>query len=286
MKRNPRINFYVKQFIKELEIQSSALKSILSSVLLYLISDENKGIPLQGCVDAFLHNILGIFFVLLLYSLFQSFKKGAFSPKISIKNGNTKINIFFGDLFKQAGIKIIPINDIADDKIGEKGISGNSLHGQFLLNHCPGGIERFRHEVLKQNDPEKMEKLENYDGLVHKIGTIFRIDDFYCATLTHTDLPKYIANASVSDLVYTIECVIEMANQYGEGKSVFFPLIGGGLSRINLEKERKIQLIVSAIQSKNSNVGYHGEFNIVLSYTDLESIDLKKLKCFIGDVYE
>ena len=181
---------------------------------------------------------------------------------------------------------MIPINDIADENVSENAISEDSLHGQFLTKYCPGGAKGFKHEIEKQTVDENLVKLEGFDGLVHKIGSVFRIDDFFCVVLTHTKLPEYTVKSSTSDLVCVVESIIDAANQYARGKSIFMPLIGGGLARINMEKEEKIQMIISTIHAKNSVIGYSGEFNIVLPYEDLENIKFDRLKQFNGVIDE
>lgn len=285
-----KLNFYRKQFFKEVSAKASALKSLCISVVLWIVSDENSKIPAQDCLLLFVRNVfpvfLTVFICIILISIISAFNKKSFSPSFSIKRGITRINVFFGDIFSQEGIKVIPINDIADDKVAGNAISENSIHGQFLTTYCPGGASGFKHEIEKQTEDENLVKLEGFDGSVYKIGSIFRIDDFFCAVLTHTKLPEYTVKSSSSDLICVVESVIDAANQYARGKPVFMPLIGGGLARINLEKEAKVQMIISAIQAKNSIVGYNGEFNIVLSYEDLENIKFDKLKQFNGVVDE
>jgi len=50
--------------------------------------------------------------------------------EISIANCNTVIEIIFGNIFEQAGIRAIAVNDFFDSKLGQP-VSDKSLHGIF-----------------------------------------------------------------------------------------------------------------------------------------------------------
>jgi hypothetical protein len=57
--------------------------------------------------------------------------------KIKTAQSDTIIEVLFGDLFVQSGIRIIAVNEFFDSKIGNP-VSDKSLHGIFLQK-CFGG---------------------------------------------------------------------------------------------------------------------------------------------------
>ncbi len=89
---------------------------------------------------------------------------------ICVANCATKIEIVFGDLFTQEGIRAVAVNEFFDSKLG-KPVSGRSLHG-MLIQKCFGGHpEPFDKQIMEQlvnavatMVPEKIEgKNQRYD---------------------------------------------------------------------------------------------------------------------------
>lgn len=66
-----------------------------------------------------------------------------------IANSNTVIEVIFGDLFEQSGIRAIAVNEFFDSKIG-KPVSDKSLHGIFLQKCFGGHPEPFDKQVDEQ----------------------------------------------------------------------------------------------------------------------------------------
>ena len=72
---------------------------------------------------------------LLYFFLDGIFFRGYLRTKITIKNkmfDSTLISITYGNLFKQNGWLVIPVNEYFDNCVDNKHVSKNSLHGQML----------------------------------------------------------------------------------------------------------------------------------------------------------
>src|SRR5260370_9398735 len=54
--------------------------------------------------------------------------------EIPVANCDTVIEIIFGDLFTQSGIRVIGVSEFFDSKLGMP-VSGKSLHGIFLQKY-------------------------------------------------------------------------------------------------------------------------------------------------------
>ena len=82
---------------------------------------------------------LGALGVIILISLGYALKQVWKPSKIEIpvSNSNTTIEVVFGDLFQQDGIRAIAVNEFFDSKLGRP-VSDKSLHGIFLKK-CFGG---------------------------------------------------------------------------------------------------------------------------------------------------
>ena len=69
--------------------------------------------------------------------------------QIAIANCDTALEVVFGDLFEQDGIRVIPVNEFFDSKLG-KAVSDKSVHGAFLQKCFGGYPEPFDKQVDEQ----------------------------------------------------------------------------------------------------------------------------------------
>ena len=80
--------------------------------------------------------LLGILVVLSVgIYLFEPYKNNNLSSKKVVVNG-TKIEIKFGDIFKEKGQKLIAFNEFFDTQVDDKIISSGSLNGKFIKKYC------------------------------------------------------------------------------------------------------------------------------------------------------
>jgi len=57
--------------------------------------------------------------------------------EIPIRHTNTRIEVQFGDIFREDGLRVIPVNEFFDSELGLP-VSKRSLHG-ILISRCFGG---------------------------------------------------------------------------------------------------------------------------------------------------
>jgi len=69
--------------------------------------------------------------------------------EIKIANTNTTIEVIFGDIFQQDGIRAIAVTEFFDSEFG-KPVSEKSLHGLFLKKCFGGGVDAFDKQVDEQ----------------------------------------------------------------------------------------------------------------------------------------
>src|SRR5712664_816070 len=99
--------------------------------------------------------------VSVIYGLWKVWKPSR--VEIPVANCNTVIEVVYGDLFAQEGIRAIAVSEFFDSKSG-KPVSSKSVHGMFLNKCFPGGPESFDRQVDEQlkgiaceEIPEKVE---------------------------------------------------------------------------------------------------------------------------------
>ena len=83
--------------------------------------------------------------------------------EICIANCNTTIEIVFGDLFKQDGIRVIAVSEFFDSKLG-KPVSDKSVHGLFLQKYFGGYPEPFDKQVDEQLKDIECTEVEKAEG--------------------------------------------------------------------------------------------------------------------------
>ena len=66
-----------------------------------------------------------------------------------VKGTDTTIEVLFGDLFEQKGLRAIGMTTYFESAFGDP-VSVNSLHGQFLKKYFGGGVAAFDRQLIKQ----------------------------------------------------------------------------------------------------------------------------------------
>lgn len=83
----------------------------------------------------------------ILYSLNRIWKPSRVSIKVA--TANTVIDVIFGDLFAQDGLKAIAVTEFFESELGLP-VSDKSLHGVFLKKCFGGGVQAFDKQVNQQ----------------------------------------------------------------------------------------------------------------------------------------
>lgn len=106
---------------------------------------------------------IGIGFMVLLVAIYIGLWVHANSLKcIHLTINNTKIEIKFGDIFQEKGLKVINVNEYFDTLVDEKIIASATLHGQFIKKYVNTveALNAFNKE-LQENTVLSKQKLEN-----------------------------------------------------------------------------------------------------------------------------
>ncbi len=114
------------------------------------------GIQLKGLVA-----LGAIILISLCYALKQVWKPSR--VEIRVANSNTVLEVLFGDLFQQDGIRVIAVNEFFDSDLG-KPVSEKSLHGIFLKKCFGGHPEPFDKQVGEQLKSVEGEQVKRTEG--------------------------------------------------------------------------------------------------------------------------
>ena len=249
------------------------------SVIFTIIKGVNQffpGVTVEGSL-AFAVIIL----VSLGYGLRKVWKPSAI--KIKVANSDTTIEVLFGDLFVQDGIRAIAVNEFFDSALG-KAVSEKSLHGLFL-NKCFGGYPQpFDKQVDEQLAHEPHEVVPRAEGKTkkYKIGATAMLnaekDRYLVFALTHTDLSNSMATADVTMMWIALHHVWQRARAECGGCPLNLPLVGGGLAKIGLPTRDLLNLIILAAITETKEKAITQRIRIILHRDRFEDLDLRDVE--------
>ena len=199
--------------------------------------------------------ILGV--VLLIASVFGGISFLLFKKKkirLSI-NKRTKISILYGDLFKEQGIRVIPVNEYFDTHLGDGIIASNTIHGKFLARFT-AHITELRNKideqlVLKDALPSNRERnlVEDLPQKRYPLGTTIRIT-INNQTYLLVAVTRFNANEHVevddSEYMGIMQKMFSTVEQLNDAQTVSIPLIGGGQAGFCYSNMQLLNMMVQA----------------------------------------
>jgi len=202
---------------------------------------------------------------------------------IKVANSNTTIEILFGDLFAQDGIRAIAVNEFFDSKLGRP-VSDKSLHGMFIKQCFGGHPEPFDKQVdeqLRKIDSTEVEKIEGKTKRF-EIGSTALImvdqDRYLAFAFAKTDPTNCKAYSDVTMMWVALHKLWQRARIEANGHPVNLPLVGSGLSGLGLPTRDLLNLIVlSAITETKAREITH-TIRIVLHRDRFEELDLRDVQ--------
>jgi hypothetical protein len=244
--------------------------------LIKIITHFVPSIKIEGLIPLTVAIVISVFFGL---------KKIWKPSKIEIKiaNCNTVIEIVFGDLFEQSGIRAIAVNEFFDSKIG-KPVSDKSLHGIFLQKCFGGHPEPFDKQVDEELKAIKHNEVAKIDGKtkLFPIGTTAMIsvnkDRYLVFAFSKTNPDTCKAYSDVTMMWAALHALWQRARIESGGHELNLPLVGSGLSGLGLPTRDLLNLIIlSAITETKSNEVTQ-RIRIVLHRERFDDLDLRDVK--------
>jgi len=198
-----------------------------------------------------------------------------------IKNTNTKINIYFGDIFKESHCIAISVNEYFDSTLG-KLVSDKSLHGMLIKNVLGGKKELFDSAVINTLKKEPFEIIQRTEGNINKynIGSTatleFGNNKYFLFALTNTD-ENFVASTTPSLILESLSGLWNKVRNECNGYSTSIPLIGKGLAKAGLPPMRIIELILISILYETKKNQITDQINIILHESVYNEVDLKSI---------
>ena len=203
--------------------------------------------------------------------------------KISIANANTAIEVIFGDLFEQSGIRAIAVNEFFDSKLG-KPVSDKSLHGIFLQKCFGGHPDPFDKQIDAQLKGVESQEVEKIDGKTKRfpIGSTAMVsanqDRYLVFAFAKTNPETCKAYADVTMMWIALNDMWQRARMESGGHPLNLPLVGSGLSGLGLPTRDLLNLIILSAITETKSKEITQKIRIVLHRDRFEDLDLRDVK--------
>jgi hypothetical protein len=203
--------------------------------------------------------------------------------EIPVAHCNTVIEVIFGDLFEQDGIRAIAVNEFFDSKLG-KPVSDRSVHGLFIQKCFGGHPEPFDKQVdeqLKNVNSQHIDKVEGKSEC-YPIGTTAVItvnQDCYVAfAFAKTDPSTCKASSDVTLMWVALHRLWQRIRIESGGHPVNLPLVGSGLSGIGLPTRDLLDLIILSAITETKAKEVTQRIRIVLHRDRFDALDLRDVR--------
>ncbi len=234
------------------------------------------GVKIEGMLP-----LTVVIIVSLCYGLKQVWKPSKIEIKIATTN--TTIEVIFGDLFKQDGIRAIAVSEFFDSKLG-KPVSDKSLHGAFLTNCFGGGVESFDRQVDEQLRGVAGTEVKKTDGKTKSfpIGTSALItvnqDRYLAFAFAKADPETCKAYSDVTMMWVALSQLWQRARIESGGHPLNVPLVGSGLSGLGLPTRDLLNLIILSAITETKAKQVTPTIRIILHRDRFEELDLRDVK--------
>lgn len=212
--------------------------------------------------------------------------KTAWKPsqiEMPVANCDTVIEILFGDLFTQDGIRVIAVSEFFDSKLGMP-VSNKSLHGIFLQKCFGGHPETFDKQVDEQLKNIKGREVEKSEGKskCYPIGSTALItvnqDRYLAFALTKADPKTCKVFSNVTMMWEALDALWQRARIESNGDAVNLPLIGSGLAGLNLPTRDLLDLLILSAITETKIKQVTQRIRIVLHRDRFGDLNLSDVK--------
>lgn len=231
--------------------------------------------------------ILGIMLISLAYTYFQMRSIRLLTIPM---RPHLKVTIKEGDVLKEKGIIVIPVNNFFDTIVDDVIISKKSVNGQFVLQYLAENpdINQLNNFIInklkKQYHRYKTISRSRGNTLSWNLGSCVDIewkDNIYVLfAFTNFD-EKNHASISSAQVPNVLSKLMKHLSEIAMDKPVFMPLFGTGLSRLGKSYKRTLLFLFDCIEYMSAeSVKIPSGLNIdikSLKATDVNLDDIKEV---------
>ncbi len=252
----------------------AVLATVFSIAIIYIQTGHQK-------------TALVIFLVLIFVSYVGVVIHACSKRSVTLKIRNTKIVIKEGDLFKETGVKVIPMNEYFDVDIKNGVVDPNSLHGQYIKkysNKSPEVLYKDIVDALQSKKPRALDQERPHGGqIAYNLGTIYDDKQGYFLLAYSRFDEENRAYLKTPDI---IQCYTNLWNEIDiirGTKSIAFPVLGaGGIVRFSKDytAQQLIELILWSFRISGIQLSKKSTLSIVVHKSLIHDIDFLKLSYY------
>lgn len=219
----------------------------------------------------------------LLLGLWRLKKPNSVSWKVATTD--TTMEVCFGDLFKQDGIRLIPANEYFDTKLG-KPVAPKSLHGQLIKRGFGGHPDALDRQLATELARVSFSVIPTDLGKdkAYPIGTTAMIEAskerYLLFALAKSDPVDHKANADVPQMFAALAGALNRARVESNGEPVNVPLVGTGQSGVDLPTREALNAVILSIITATKAKRVTERIRIVLYDDRKDSVDLRDVKAY------
>lgn len=202
-------------------------------------------------------------------------------------NKRTKLYVKKENLMAANGVKVIPVNEYFDTHNGDGIISPSSLHGQFI-SMFDGRPDELRQKIEAQlsnvHPLPSIRQRTMVVGLPQKrypLGTCIRITDggdtFLLVAVTRFDEYEHV-DVSTEEFPEIIRKMYNGIEQLQDGKPVYIPLIGSGISGYQLTNMQILDILVQMAHNADRLAVTKGIHVCIYNDEQMETLNLNIIK--------
>lgn len=230
------------------------------------------------------------YIVFILASLIIGIIKVIKPHELTLRYNNNVIRIIFDDLLSQTGYIAIPVSRfMLETDVVKKSLQGQVI--QLFIQEFEGDkglkeyLSKLENKLSILAHKKKVRNFEDGEEKFFPLGTMADVQliekKFLMFALTKTELQNHVPpdNCNLSDLVFALEAFLVNAKQVTRGNALNLPLIGSGVSGINLDPQKILEINLVVLISVINRVGSIStdEVRIVIHPKYFEIIDLEKI---------
>lgn len=202
--------------------------------------------------------VFGIVFIALVYTYFQMRSRRELTLEM---RPQLKVHIREGNLLKEKGVIVIPVNNYFDTIVDDFIVSRKSVHGKFvncyLKEHTKQELDdAILAELRKNHKRGKMTNRKVGNKESWRLGAhadiLWNGNIYVLFALTNFDEDNH-AYVESCDIPEILKDLMEHLARVATDRPIYMPLFGTGLSRLGKSHKRTLMFILDCIEYMSSD---------------------------------
>lgn len=267
-----KVSLFDKKLREEV-FQNFGILSTLLSVIVIFVDIPQKWKLLSGII------FLIVLVVIYMYKWYRSNKL----QSVTIRIGNSDIDIKVGDIFRQKGLKVIAFNEYFDTQVDNRIISEKSLNGQFIKNYVTDVTILDKVIAEDRNVKENLLCVNNsrLEGKTSKyqLGTSVIFKDEFILTAFSKFNENNEAELTMPEYVNFLLNFWNNVNRLYAQRSVVVPVLGSGITRFkngfeDVDINELLQIMIWTFRVSKIKFAFPAKLTIVIHKGLIDRVDL------------